>query len=455
MLKKWLNHMLPKKNIKNQSCVRHQCFLDIPSDAAESVLNRLIQAGYEAYLVGGAVRDLLMGIEPKDFDVATNATPEQIKKVFRRSRIVGRRFPIAHVMIGSELIEVTTFRSGGRVSQNKQGRIVKDNHYGTLEQDAVRRDFTCNALYYDHKNSEVIDFHNGFNDIRAKRLVMIGDPVARYQEDPVRILRALRLSGKLGFEIDALALQAIPKHCIRLMDEPVSRLFDELLKILLSGHAERCLKILPFLGEDAVKIHPLLKSMVMASKNETHTQMAVMALRQTDERLAQGKHISVGFILAALLWSEVSQRWQSHRNQKMSSGAAMSETILQVRELLEQGWGMPQRFASTMREIWILQPQFEHRQGARPFRLMAQSRFRAAYDFLLLRQNDEPEIEELVQWWNQFIHAHEAERNQMVRPVPSSSDKKKRRKNHDANPKHRQRLPEKSMINEIIMNGLD
>lgn len=431
MLKKWLGGILPRKNNKKTLGVRHAAILDIHSYAAESVLNRLIQAGYEAYLVGGAVRDLLMGIEPKDFDVATSATPEQVRKVFRRSRIIGRRFPIVHVMIGSETIEVTTFRSGGKVYQNEQGRVIRDNHYGTLDQDAERRDFTCNALYYDHKNQEVIDFHNGVADVMAKKLVMIGVPEERYQEDPVRILRAIRLGGKLGYEIENGAARAMQLHSIRLADEPVARLFDELLKILLSGHAESCLKLLPLLGKDVMYIHPLLKAMHGATQAQVSSKMAILAMRQTDERICMGKHISVGFILATLLWSEVLQRWQEKRRKQLSGGAAMTEAVADVRELLEKGWGVPQRFASTMREIWILQPQFEHRQGSRPFRLMAQNRFRAAYDFLLLRQYDEEDVMELVQWWNDFCVADEESRQVMVRPRqnhPSHENKKKRRR---------------------------
>ena len=219
------------------------------------MLESLHRAGFEAYLVGGAVRDLLLGIEPKDFDVATSATPEQVHRLFRRSRIIGRRFQIVHVMQGSETIEVSTFRSGGRVMQNASGRIMRDNAYGSLEQDAMRRDFTCNALYYDVAAQQVLDFHGGWEDVAARRLVMIGDAAERYQEDPVRMLRAARLSGKLGFAVEAATAAPIGEMGLLLRHEPVARLFDELLKILLSGNAAGCLAALRRLGLTEA-VHP-------------------------------------------------------------------------------------------------------------------------------------------------------------------------------------------------------
>ena len=295
MLKKWLHKVLPGKNAKTRAhkdvldFSEHGIRADMLSFAAEKVVRRLHHEGFEAYVVGGAVRDLLLGIEPKDFDVATNATPEEVRKVFRRSRIIGRRFQIVHVMVGPETIEVTTFRGGGQVQQNEHGRIMKDNTYGNMEEDAMRRDFTCNALYYDPVRQKIVDFHDGVADIRARRLVMIGNPAARYQEDPVRILRAVRLSGKLGFEVDEATAEPIHGYAGRLKQEPVARLFDEIMKLLFSGHARQCLKQLHKLGVDA-DIHPLLTALQQSGQHKQQTIVA-LALNNTDERLRADKSV--------------------------------------------------------------------------------------------------------------------------------------------------------------------
>lgn len=429
MIKKWLGHILPKRHKNNvPKCVRHSIHLDIPSHAAEQVLQRLQRAGYEAYLVGGAVRDMLLGIEPKDFDVATNATPEEVRKLFRRSRIIGRRFQIVHVMIGPETIEVSTFRSGGKVRQNEHGRIMQDNAYGTLDQDVLRRDFTCNALYYDQQTHEVIDYHHGVADIQAKKLVIIGIPAERYLEDPVRILRAVRLAGKLGFQVEQHTAEPIASHANLLKKEPVARLFDELLKILLSGHAAGCLKQLDALGIRS-NIHPLLNAMQQAAQH-SEQHIATRALTQTDQRLRAGKSVSVGFILATMLWSELEQRWHRAQQNGQSPAAAINSAINTLRDDMEKGWGVPQRYSATMREIWVLQPQFEHRRGARPYRLLSQPRFRAAYDFLLLRAEADSSLKALAQWWTEFQHADEIQREEMTRnaPTTASDNKKKRRR---------------------------
>lgn len=414
MLKKLFGKMLNKNKKGKITLNRCHYPLDIQGTAAETVLNRLRRAGYEAYLVGGAIRDFLTGVEPKDFDVATNATPEQVRKVFRRSRIIGRRFPIVHAMIGAEVIEISTFRSGVSVHQNEQGRIMRDTQYGTIEQDVMRRDFTCNALYYDHVSQEIIDFHHGIEDIQAKRLVMIGDPESRYHEDPVRILRALRLAGKLGFEIDEKTKAPIRGNCLRLESEPVARLFDEILKILLSGYSVSCLKMLTLLGKEAKQIHPLLEVMQKAAEAETG-DMILTALQQTDERIRNGNHVSNGFILATLWWHQVEHLWLKKQGSGASPGAAMTQAIAEVCTKLEKGWGVPQRYTGTMREIWLFQPQFAYCRGARPFRLVAQKRFRAAYDFMLLRAASNEDLLPLAQWWRSFYAADEIERQELVK----------------------------------------
>lgn len=429
MLKKWLNRIMPDKHkAHRQTTVRHRIALPLRHAGAEKVLNQLHQAGYEAYLVGGAVRDLLLGIQPKDYDIVTNARPEQIHKLFRRSRIIGRRFQIVHVMVGSETIEVSTFRSGGKVRQNEHGRIMQDNAYGTLEQDITRRDFTCNALYYDNRSQEIIDGHNGIEDIRAKRLVIIGNPAERYQEDPVRILRAVRLSGKLGFTVAAETAAPIAAHTHLLRKEPVSRLFDELLKILLSGHAAGCLKQLAALGISG-DIHPLFTAMLDAA-DPARQHIGAQALAQTDQRIQQNKSVSVGFVLAALFWPQIEQRSSTHTEQGQSPAAAMLAAVAGLRDDMESGWGIPQRYTATMREIWQLQPHFAHRRGRRPYRLLTQARFRAAYDFLVLRARYENGLQETADWWTRFQHADEALRQNMTdnAPAPETAEKKRRRK---------------------------
>ncbi|STZ76468.1 polynucleotide adenylyltransferase PcnB [Bergeriella denitrificans] len=417
MLKKWLHKVMPGKTRKAavqknvMAYAQHGIRADMLSFAAEKVVSRLQNEGFQAYVVGGAVRDLLLGIEPKDFDVATDATPEQVRKIFRRSRIIGRRFQIVHVMVGPETIEVTTFRGGDKALQNAQGRIMKDNTYGSMEEDAMRRDFTCNALYYDPVRQEIIDFHQGAADVLAKKLVMIGDPAARYQEDPVRVLRAVRLSGKLGFEVEARTAAPIAEYAGRLKNEPVARLFDEIMKLLFSGHARECLRRLNSLGISD-NIHPLLSALKTADLPEN--RIIALALKNTDERLRADKSVSVGFVLAAILWPQLNRYWQRYQQQGQKPVPALAEAVNTLRERVEKGWGVPQRFTATMREIWQFQPQFGNTRGARPHRLLAQSRFRAAYDFLVLRGQVGEVDADLVQWWTDFQHADEDTRTEMT-----------------------------------------
>ena len=399
---------------------RHGFTADHISFAAEKVVSRLQQAGYEAYVVGGAVRDLLIGAEPKDFDVATNATPEEVRAVFRRSRIIGRRFRIVHVMVGPETIEVTTFRGGGKAVQNEQGRIMKDNTYGTLAEDAGRRDFTCNALYFDPVKGEIIDFHNGVEDVKARRLVMIGDPAERYQEDPVRILRAVRLAGKLGFTVEERTAAPIAKYAGRLKEEPPARLFDEIMKLLFSGYARRCLDQFHTLGIDT-PIHPLLDALQQASRGG-RPNMVTASLKNTDERLRADKSVSVGFVLAALMWEPLNGYWQKRMERGEKAAPALTEAIAELRETMEKGWGVPQKYAATMREIWVLQPQFDNRRGARPHRLLAQARFRAAYDFLMLRAQLGQAARELAVFKTQGFVAGTGEGEIGVRPVVYGQD---------------------------------
>ncbi|MDO4998284.1 MAG: polynucleotide adenylyltransferase PcnB [Neisseria sp.] len=438
MLKK-LWHKVAKKTPANTlnkqvlSYPQHGFDVHDISFAAEQVVTRLQKAGYQAYVVGGAVRDLLLDFEPKDFDVATDATPEEVSALFRRSRIIGRRFPIVHVMIGPETIEVTTFRGAGKVVQNQHGRIMRDNTYGSLEEDAQRRDFTCNALYFDPIKREIIDFHDGVSAVQSRELVIIGDAAERYQEDPVRILRAVRLSGKLGFSVAPDTAAPIATSAKHLQNEPVARLFDEIMKILFSGYARRCLQQLNTLNVPN-NIHPLLSALQTA--NSGKTTMASIALKNTDERLRAEKSVSVGFVLATLLWSEVFAAWQKYLQRGLKTVPALSEAMAETREKMEK-WGVPQRFTATMREIWQLQPQFDNMRGARPHRLLAQARFRAAYDFLILRAQMGEVPQEQVDWWTQFQHADEAERQAMTMAAQQGDEESRGKNKRRRKPRRR------------------
>lgn len=437
MLKKWLHKVLPRKAANRPkkrvlTFREHRIEAEKLSFAAEKVVKRLQEADFQAYIVGGAVRDLLLGLTPKDFDVATDATPEQVRKLFRRSRIIGRRFPIALVMVGAETIEVTTFRGGKLNNQNELGRIMKDVSFGTLEQDAMRRDFTANALYYDPTREEVLDYHYGLEDIRNRRLVMIGEPMARYQEDPIRMLRAVRLSGKLGFEVDGATAAPIGQCAPLLLREPSARLFDEVLKLLFCGQAEACLLQLQKL--DLKGVHPLLDALM--PEEGVDKQIVSLTLQNTDSRLHEDKSVSVGFVLAAVLWPRVVQAWKQHMAAGLGNNAAMNAAIADERNYMDKSWGVPQRYSVMMREIWILQPQFEFRRGARPFRLLAQKRFRAAFDFLCLRARLNEVPQALVEWWQAFQNASEEERQQLVLKVPRSEVKGgRRRRPRKAKPK--------------------
>lgn len=381
------------------------------SIAAQKVIKQLQQSGFEASIVGGGVRDLLLGLTPKDFDVATNATPEEVRAVFRRSRIIGRRFRIVHVMVGPETIEVTTYRGGDEVTQNEQGRIMRDNTFGSQAEDALRRDFTCNALYYDPIANEITDYHHGVADIKARRLVMIGEPKQRFREDPVRILRALRLATKLHFQIDEAIVEQMSVCASWLAAEPPARLVDELIKLLLSGHALACLQAIREHGIDS-DVHPFLYVLVEQDLDEPFIRLA---LENTDIRIKQGKPVSVGFLLAALLWPKVRDAWQHSLQDGLKTQAALNEAIEQVRiELDSSSWGLPHRMTAMCREVWQLQGQFDYQKGGRPFRLLGQPRFRAAYDFLELRHEVGEPNTESVQWWKRFQDASENERNHMA-----------------------------------------
>lgn len=396
------------------------------SPAARRVCAGLQEAGFKAYVVGGAVRDLIAGIPPKDYDVATDATPEQVRSQFRRSRIIGRRFKIVHVMIGNETIEVSTFRAlhDADTVTDEHGRVLHDNVYGSQEEDATRRDFTVNALYYDPSNETVIDYHHGVADLKQKTLRMIGDPVQRYREDPVRMLRAVRLAAKLGLIIEPSARKPIREMSELLENVPAARLFDEMLKLLTSGYAVVCLKRLREEG-----LHKGLLPLLDVILNQPMGEKFVwLSLENTDARVHDGKPISPGFLFATLLWHEVLATWNQRRETGEHLTPALFAAMNDVLEQQAEKLAITRRISADITEIWALQPRFEKRSGKMPYRLIEQPRFRAGYDFLRLRAESGEIPMELPDWWDNFAHAHPEDREGMLLTERADPAKKRRRR---------------------------
>ena len=414
---------------------QHGIVRDHISPCALKVTSGLQQAGYTAFVVGGAARDLLLGLEPKDYDVATDATPEQVRSVFRRSRIIGRRFRLVHVMCGAETVEVSTFRGDAAVGENDEpngyknadkhadehGRILRDNVFGSQEEDAVRRDFTVNALFYDPASEEIWDYLNGYADIKAKRLRIIGDPLQRYREDPVRMLRAVRLAAKLDMQIDAATAAPIGDLAPLLQNVPPSRLFDEMLKLLLSGHALACVVDLRARGLH----HGLLPMLDVILEQPLGERFITLALKNTDERVRQEKPVSPGFLFAALLWHEVLAAWNVRQAVGEKAVPALHQAMDEVLAVQDKKLAIPRRYDAIIKEIWVMQPRFAGRAGRRPFRLLEHPRFRAAYDFMLLRCESGEMDTELGRWWETFQHAGSDEREAML--LKDEAPKKRRR----------------------------
>lgn len=404
----------------------HKIDKSLISQAALKTCDGLQKAGFEAFIVGGAVRDLLLNYKPKDFDIATNATPEEVNRVFRRSRIIGRRFRLVHVLWGQETIEVSTFRghhqSEGDAKTNDSGRILRDNIFGSVEEDAARRDFTANALYYNPANEEVLDFHNGVADIKANLLRMIGDPLTRYQEDPVRMLRAVRLSAKLGLKIDAATQAPIAKNADLLQDVPPSRLFDEMLKLFLSGHAIESVNAL----RAQHLHHGLLPMLDVVLEQPLGEKFVMLALKNTDDRILAGKSANPSFLFACLLWHEVLAAWQAYQNKGESFIPALHMAMNDVIATQAEKLAIHNRHTATMKEIWGLQPRFEQRAGKRPFGILEHPRYRAGYDFLLLRCDSGEMDAELGTWWTAFAEAKPEQRTDML--LPDTAPKKRRKR---------------------------
>ena len=384
---------------------------ELISPNAVKVCETLQRAGFKAYLVGGAVRDLLLGITPKDFDVATNATPEDVKAEFRRAMIIGRRFRLVHVMFGREVIETSTFRAlNPEAKTDEHGRVLADNLFGSQSEDAARRDFTVNALYYDPSSDEVLDYHGGVSDLKKRLIRMIGDPAMRYREDPVRMLRSVRFAAKLGFTIEEQTRAPIREMAELIHNVPVARLFDEMLKLLQSGQAMACLRQL----RDAGLHNGLLPLLDVILEQPQGARFVEIALARTDERVREGKSISPGFLFATLLWQQVRTRWEAGiARGDYPIPALMAAIDLALDEQSEQ-LAIQKRFIADMREIWSLQPRFERRTGSQPYRLLEHIRYRAGFDFLMLR-TDAGEIEpELVSWWDRFAGGSPNERDTMI-----------------------------------------
>lgn len=380
------------------------------SDNALKVLYRLRKAGYQAYMVGGGVRDLSLGREPKDFDVATDARPEEVRRLFRNCRLIGRRFRLAHVHFGPEIIEVATFRAlhppaddedadGERVIEN--GRIVRDNVYGSLAEDALRRDFTVNALYYNIVDFSVVDHAGGMADLEAGLIRLIGDPWERYQEDPVRLLRAVRFALKLGFRIHPATAAPMREMAGALADMPPARLFDEALKLFMSGMALEAFEMLRHY-QLFEPLMPLTAEALQEEGSEDWIPFLAAALRNTDERVGAGKPVTPAFLFAALLWPAVRRREAELIEAGEASVPALQRAGAEVQALQQSRIALPKRFSIPMREIWTLQPRLKRRGGKRAQRLLGHPRFRAAYDFLELRAAAGDASPELAQWWRAF-----------------------------------------------------
>ncbi|MFC5459507.1 polynucleotide adenylyltransferase PcnB [Massilia niabensis] len=433
MIKKFIRKILGVKDERNPAepiilgQAEHGIDLKLVSPNAIRLTQTLQEAGFKAFVVGGAVRDLLLGVKPKDFDIATDATPEQVKKLFRRAFIIGRRFQIVHVMFGQELLEVTTFRGKGsdNAPKDEHGRVLRDNSFGPQHEDAERRDFTINAMYYDPANQTVLDYHGGIADIREKTLRIIGMPEARYREDPIRMLRVVRFAAKLGFTIEPATRAPIPVMAPLIDNVPAARVFDEMLKLLLSGHALACLKELRSAGLH----HGLLPLLDVVLEQPIGMKFVTLALESTDARVKAGKGVSPGFLFASLLWHQVLEKWTAYRAAGEAPIPALHLAADAVLDTQTDNLALQRRIATDMRDIWAMQPRFERRTGRAPYKLLENPRFRAGYDFLLLRCASGELDMEIGEWWTAFYEAEAGERERLVTQAnarPATGEKKKR-----------------------------
>ncbi len=424
----------------------HPISRDDISDNALKVLYRLNKAGYDAYLVGGCVRDLMLGLRPKDFDVVTNATPEQIKGLFRNCRLIGRRFRLAHVVFGREIIEVATFRGHHSDSDNNDkakhaskqsdhGQLLRDNVFGSIEEDAERRDFTLNAMYYNIADYSVHDFANGMQAIQSRKIEMIGDPEVRYREDPVRMLRAVRFAAKLDMQIAQASANPIPALASLLANIPPARLFEEVLKLFLSGQGLATFKLLQefnLFGQLFPQTAPLLKN-----PDSRETRFIEQVLINTDNRINSGLKVTPAFFYAALLWYPIEQRCQQLMNEGgFNAHDAFNLACNDVLDRQLQRIMIPKRFSIPMRDIWMLQSRLNKRFGRRAYQMLEHPKFRAAYDFLLLRGDIEGgELHELAEWWTEFQQADDNGRKKLLSDLQGGSQARRTNKRRRYNTK--------------------
>lgn len=376
------------------------------SENALKVLYRLKKSGYQAHLVGGGVRDLLLGQEPKDFDVVTDAKPEQVHKLFRNSRLIGRRFRLVHVVFGRDVIEVATFRGNHenakgkqQAKQNESGMLLRDNVYGTMDEDAIRRDFTINALYYDISDFSVHSYAGGMNDLNQSLLRLIGDPETRYREDPVRMLRAVRFAAKLSFDIEEATQAPIKELAPLLKDIPAARLFEEVLKLFMAGYALETF--------EQLEQYDLFKQLFPHTQqciddNRFYRGMIINALKNSDERIAQGKSLTPAFIYSVFLWPCLLETRKQYEDQGLPPVPAMHQAASDVIANQQAHTSIPKRFVMAMRDMWDLQRRLHKRAPKQIDSVYSHERFRAAYDFLLLREQSGEQLEGAGEWWTQY-----------------------------------------------------
>ena len=395
------------------------------SKFAISIVEELQRNKFQAFLVGGCVRDLLCGIDPKDFDIATNATPNEIRKIFKASRIIGRRFKLVHIFSKSELIEVATFRSGddhdneGHFLKDQSGKILRDNIWGTLEQDTFRRDFTINALYYCPLSGKVEDHNSGIKHINDKKIISIGDPLKRFSEDPVRSLRAIRFSNKLNFKIDKNIKDAIYKKGHLLSNISNARIFDEFCKMFLNGLGEKNFKKLVSFG--------LNKYLLITSHNESDISKKLIneALRNTDNRVKNNQSVTPGFLIAAMLWPELLKRSSKNREINLRKYFRSMDQILRSQQKIT---AIPRKFHTYIKDIWVLQLKLHSRIGKQPYKTVNHPRFRAAYDFLLVRERACDCKGVLGDWWTKFQKNDRIQQKSLIAELKDFNDKESHKK---------------------------
>src|SRR3954462_3148031 len=436
MIKRFIRRVLglSANHIERVARARHGLSAGAISPAAAKVCAVLREAGFAGYVVGGAVRDLLLGIVPKDFDIATDARPEEVKPLFRRALIIGRRFRLVHVMIGGETVEVSTFRAADpdTAEKDEHGRVLRDNVFGTQEEDARRRDFTVNALYFDPVTEEVVDFHGGLADLKKRVLRVIGEPATRYREDPIRMLRAVRLAAKLGLTLEAATREPIRELAPLMERVPPARLFDEMLKLLLSGHASACLRQLRDVGLHK-GVLPLLDVILEQPLGE---RFVTLALAQTAEAVLADRPVSPAFLFAALMWHEVLAAWKARQARGERSIPALENAMDEVLDAQCEKLAITRKLTATMREVWAMQPRFDQRSGQRAYRLLESPRFRMAYDFLALRAASGEVPADIEVWWRAFQSADAETRKAMLLPDTGPRKRRRRRRggNRDAAP---------------------